>query len=404
MSIDYNVESLEVHQKSRGKLSICAKTPIKNMYDMSVLYTPGVAEPCRHIAKDKKLAYDLTMKHNTVAIVSDGTRVLGLGDIGPEAALPVMEGKALIMQQFADIDAFPICLDEKDPDKIVEIVKAIAPNFGAINLEDISTPKVFHIESRLTKELDIPVFHDDQHGTAVVVLAGLINAIKLTKKIKTKSHKKVAAIQIESVRIGIVGSGAAGYGIAKLLHAYGFRDMVVFDSKGALHKNRTDLVDYKKDLASFTNLSDFKGKLYEFKDAEIIISAASPGALPLETLKSMKKPNIVFALANPVSEISLEQAKELEIDIFGTGRSDYPNQINNSVCFPGFLRALLDLRITKVTDKMKIAAAEGIAASLPESQLSKDKIVPDPFEPTLVENIKKAVEKKQLMAKVRQYV
>ncbi|MBU0590782.1 NADP-dependent malic enzyme [Candidatus Micrarchaeota archaeon] len=377
---DYNKESLEIHRKIKGKLSISAKTPIKNMHDMSVLYTPGVAEPCRHIAKDKVLAYDLTMKHNTVAIVSDGTRVLGLGDIGPEAALPVMEGKALIMQQFAGIDAFPVCLDEKDSDKIVEIVKAIAPNFGAINLEDISTPKVFHIEARLIKELDIPVFHDDQHGTAVVVLAGLINAMKLTKKTK-----------IESVQVGIIGSGAAGYGIARLLHAYGFRNVVVFDSKGALHNGRTDLVDYKKDLVIFTNPSDFKGKISEFKDAEIIISAASPGALPIETIRAMKKPNIVFALANPVSEISLEQAKELGIDIFGTGRSDCPNQINNSLCFPGFLRALLDLRITKITDKMKIAAAKGIAASLPESQLSKDRIVPDPFEPSLAENIKKAI-------------
>jgi malate dehydrogenase (oxaloacetate-decarboxylating) len=377
----YDKNSLELHKKLKGKLSIGPKEGgnIKDIEDMSMLYTPGVAEPCRQIAKDKKLVYDLTMKHNTVAIVTDGSRVLGLGNIGPEAALPVMEGKALIMQQFAGIDAFPICLDTRDADEIVRVVKAIAPVFGAINLEDIETPKVFEIEKRLTEELDIPVFHDDQHGTAVVALAGLINAMKVTKKTK-------------NAKIGIVGAGAAGYGILQLLYAYGFRDLTVFDSKGAIHKKRSDLSEYKKCMAELSNPNQFTGALAEFKNADILISASSPGALPLQTIKLMNKPNIVFTLANPVSEISLEQAKELNIDVFGTGRSDYPNQINNSLCFPGFLRTLLDLRVTKITNEMKIAAAEGIAACVPSSELSKNKIVPSPFEPSLAKNIRTRVE------------
>jgi len=378
MATDYYKESLELHKKLRGKLSIAAKAPIRNTDDLSMLYTPGVAEPCRHIAKNKELAYDLTIKHNTVAIVTDGTRVLGLGDIGPEAALPVMEGKALIMQQFAGIDAFPICLDTKDKDEIVRTVKAISPVFGAINLEDIETPKVFEIEKALTEELSIPVFHDDQHGTAVVVLAGLINAMKITRKSK-------------DAKIGIVGAGGAGYGIAKLLHAAGYTNLVVFDSKGAIHKKRDDLNEHKKRIAEITNAGGFAGKLGEFEGADIIVAASQPGALPPETIRKMKKPNIVFALANPVPEISLEQAKQLGIDVFGTGRSDYPNQINNSLCFPGFLRALLDLRVRKVTDRMKIAAAEGIAAAVSESELRQGKIVPDAFNRDVPKNIIRAV-------------
>lgn len=361
----------EIHKRLRGKIFIGAKTEIKSASDLSTLYTPGVAEPSREIARDKSLAYDYTMKGNTVAIVTDGTRVLGLGDIGPEAALPVMEGKALIMQQFANIDAFPICLAEKDPDKIVEMVKALSPGFGAINLEDIETPKVFYIEKRLTEELDIPVFHDDQHGTAMVTLAGLYNALKVIGK-------------GQDVKIGMIGAGSAGYAIAKLLKAAGFTDLIIFDSKGALSKSREGLEGYKLELAEM-NQSGFSGRIEDLKEADVIISAAMPGALPIETIKAMRKPNIVFALSNPVSEISLEQAKELEIDVFGTGRSDYPNQINNSVCFPGFLRALLDLRVKKITEEMKIAAARGIAESVPEP--TKDKIIPDAFEKEVVEKI-----------------
>jgi malate dehydrogenase (oxaloacetate-decarboxylating) len=377
---DYYQGAVELHKRLKGKLKIQGKELIKNIDDMSMLYTPGVAQPCREIAKDKKLAYDLTVKHNTVAIVSDGTRVLGLGDIGPEAALPVMEGKALIMQQFGGIDAFPICLDTKDEDEIVRTVKAIAPVFGAINLEDIETPKVFEIERRLTEELDIPVFHDDQHGTAVVVLAGLINAMKLTGIGKSAS-------------VAVVGAGAAGYGIVKLLVADGFSNLVVFDSKGAIHEAREGLNEQKEEIARITNQDRFVGSLAEFSGSQIIIAATKPGALPIETIQNMKKPNIVFALSNPTSEISLEQARELGVDVFGSGRSDYPNQINNSLCFPGFLRALLDLRITKITDGMKIAAAKGIAESIPENEISKDKIVPDAFNEKIKENILQEVKK-----------
>jgi malate dehydrogenase (oxaloacetate-decarboxylating) len=371
------MDNNEIHKKLRGKIFIGAKAEIKSTEDLSTLYTPGVADPCREIAKDKSLAYDYTFKWNTVAIVTDGTRVLGLGDIGPEAALPVMEGKALIMQQFAGIDAFPICLDTKDEDEIVLIVKALAATFGAINLEDIETPKVFNIEKRLTEELDIPVFHDDQHGTAMVTLAGLYNAIKVAGK-------------DNSLRIGIVGAGSAGYAIAKLLKAAGFDNLVIFDSRGALHTGRENLNEQKRLLAEL-NKETFTGTINEFKGADVIISAAKPGSLPHETIRNMNKPSIVFALSNPVSEISLEDAKELGIDVFGTGRSDYPNQVNNSLCFPGFLRALLDLRVKKITDEMKIAAAKAIAETVENP--TKDNIVPDTFEKKVSENIFKEVEK-----------
>ncbi|MFH0737912.1 MAG: NADP-dependent malic enzyme [Candidatus Micrarchaeota archaeon] len=380
-------DPIKTHKKLRGKIFIQGKARLKSPSDLAVLYTPGVAEPCRMIAKDRSLAYEMTMKGNTVAIVTDGTRVLGLGDIGPEAALPVMEGKALIMQQFGGIDAFPICLAEKDPDKIVEIVKAISPGFGAINLEDIESPKVFYIEKRLTEELDIPVFHDDQHGTAMVALAGLYNALKVLGKTGP------GPLAVPAVKIGIVGAGSAGYAIAKLLHAAGFRDIIVFDSKGAISRSRPGLEEYKNILASF-NSSGYSGLLKDFRGADVIISAASPGAIPDDAIRAMRKPNIVFALSNPVPEISLEEAKALGIDIFGTGRSDYPNQINNSVCFPGFLRALLDLRVKRITDKMKIAAAKAIAESVENP--AKDRIIPDAFDKKVVgkifEKVKKALE------------
>ena len=369
-------DPLIIHRKLRGKISIAPKAKIRNVQDLATLYTPGVAKPCVEIARDKSLVYDYTMKGNTVAIVSDGSRVLGLGNIGPEAALPVMEGKALIMQQFAGIDAFPICLATQDADEIVRTVKAIAPGFGAINLEDIETPKVFDIEKRLTEELNIPVFHDDQHGTAMVALAGLYNALKVIGK------------KPGEVKVGMIGAGSAGNAIAKLLNAAGFSDLVVFDSKGALSLARDDLDEHKQVLAGF-NKSGFSGTIGEFEGADIIISASKPGALPFSVIKAMRKPNIVFALSNPIPEISLEQAKEYGIDIFGTGRSDYPNQINNSICFPGFLRALLDLRVKKITMPMKIAAARGISLSVKKP--GKDRIVPDAFDKEVVKNIFEAV-------------
>ncbi len=375
-------QSLELHKKLKGKLSVKGRAKIANINDLSLLYTPGVAEPCRRINANKAQVYELTGKGNNVAIVTDGTRVLGLGDIGPEAALPVMEGKALIMQQFAKIDAIPICLATKNASEIVSVVKAITPNFGAINLEDIETPKVFEIEERLTNELDIPVFHDDQHGTAMVSLAGLINALKIAGKRK------------KDVTIAIVGAGSAGYAISKLLTAYGIGDIVVFDSKGAITDSRADLEEYKKKIASTTNKQKYSGSLKEFTGADAIISAASPGALHHETIQKMKEPRIVFALANPVPEITAEEAKNLGIAIFGTGRSDLPNQINNSLCFPGFLRALLDLRVKRITNEMKIAAAEAIASCVSKDELATGKIVPDVFNKKVVKKIGRFVKKK----------
>ena len=374
-------ESLELHKKLRGKISIAARAKIKNTKDLSLLYTPGVAEPSRIIAKNRDAAYDLTNKWNNVAIVTDGTRVLGLGDIGPEAALPEMEGKALIMKEFANIDAFPLCLKTKDTDAIVETVKNIEPVFGAINLEDIETPKVFDIEERLTEELNIPVFHDDQHGTAMVVLAGLINALKITGKKK------------DGVKIAVNGAGSAGHAIAKLLSAYGIKDITVFDRQGAIYSNRPNLESHKAKIADITNREKYSGTIAEFKNADVIISATAPGALPHETIKNMHQPRIVFALANPISEISLEEAKKRGIAVFGTGRSDYPNQLNNSVVFPGFLRALLDLRVRKITEKMKIAASEGIAKLVSNAELKKGKIIPDAFDKRVVKSIVNEVKK-----------
>jgi len=373
-------EALELHKKIKGKISIGQRATMKDMKDLSMLYTPGVARPSEEIKKNPELVYDLTIKRNTIAIVTDGTRVLGLGDIGPEAALPVMEGKALIMKQFADLDAFPICLNCKDANEIIKVVKCIEPVFGAINLEDIETPKVFEIEEKLIEEMNIPVFHDDQHGTAMVCLAGLINALKIVEKKK------------EKIKLGIVGAGSAGYAIAKLLTAYGIENIVVFDSKGAIGKHRKDLPKYKQTIADITNKENFNGEIKDFKEADIIIGVSSPGSIPEETIRNMNMDSIVFALANPISEISEEQANEWGIEIFGTGRSDLKNQINNAICFPGFLRALLDLRVVKITDGIKIAAAEGIANTLTEKELSKDRIVPDVFDKRVVGNIKKAIE------------
>lgn len=378
MSIDE--ESLELHRKLNGKLKVVAKTNIESARDLSLLYTPGVAKACLEIAKNKEKAYELTIKGKNVAIVSDGTRVLGLGDIGPEAALPVMEGKAMIMQQFSGIDAYPVCLDTKDAEEIIKVVKAIAPNFGAINLEDIETPKVFYIEKRLTEELNIPVFHDDQHGTAIVVLAGIYNSLKLIGKNE------------KQVKIGVIGAGSAGFAIAKLLDSAGFSNIVVFDSKGAISKNRSDMEEYKKELAAL-NKTNFSGKISEFIGADIIISASAPGSLPKETVKAMNKNNVVFALTNPKSEFSAEEAKELGIFIFGTGRSDYPNQVNNSLCFPGFLRALLELRVKKITNKMKIAAAKAIADCVETP--TPQKVVPEVFDkrivPRIIEYVKREI-------------
>jgi malate dehydrogenase (oxaloacetate-decarboxylating) len=381
MTCNLNEQSMELHRKLKGKLAVVGKAKIKSMNDLSLLYTPGVAEPCREIAKNKNEVYELTGKGNNVAIVTDGTRVLGLGNIGAEAALPVMEGKALIMQQFGKINAIPICLATKNAEEIVAVVKALEPNFGAINLEDIETPKVFEIEEILTNELSIPVFHDDQHGTAMVVLAGLINALKIAGKTR------------KEVTVAIVGAGSAGYAITKLLSAYGFYDIVVFDSHGAIVDERADLEEYKKKIALITTKKKYDGLLKDFAGADAVISAAAPGALPEETIMKMKEPKIVFALANPNPELTVEEAEKWGVKIFGTGRSDLPNQINNSICFPGFLRALLDLRVRKITDEMKIAASEAIASCVSRKERAAGKIVPDVFNRKVVKKIGKYVKK-----------
>jgi len=373
------MDALEEHAHLKGKIIVKPKVEIKTKKDLSIYYTPGVAEVCHAIHQDKSKIYDYTMKGNAVAIVTDGTRILGLGNIGPEAGLPVMEGKAMIMSQFADIDAFPICLDTTDENKIVEIVKALKPVFGAINLEDIETPKVFRIYDRLSEEMDIPVFHDDQYGTGMVVLAGLINAMK------------ILGIKKETAKVGIVGCGSAGYGVAQILDVYGFKNVICFDSKGAIYKGRNDLIYHKKKIAELINQEQFKGKIDEFKNADILIAASRPESVPLDVIKNMNKPNIVFSLANPLSEISPEDASELGVDIFGTGRSDLPNQVNNAVVFPGFLRALLDYRIKKISLKMYVAAAEGVANTVKNP--TKDYIIPSAFDKNLVGNIKEEVKK-----------
>ena len=376
-------EAVEEHAKLRGKIVVNQKAEIKDKHDLSIYYPPGVAEVCRRIHSDKSKVYDYTIKGNSVAIVTDGTRILGLGDIGPEAGLPVMEGKAMIMSQFAGIDAFPICLSVKDEDAIVQTVKAIEPVFGAINLEDIRNPKVFRIYDRLTEEMNIPVFHDDQYGTGMVVLAGLINAMRLLNKTP------------DSVKVGIVGCGSAGYGVAQLLEAYGFNDIVCFDSKGAIYEGRDNLAYHKEKISKRINTGRnapvFKGRIDEFKGADVLILASKPGSTPLSVVENMNSPKIVFSLANPVSEISPEDAKRLGIDVFGTGRSDLPNQINNSVVFPGFLRALLDFRIRKITMDMYVAAAKGVARSIENP--TRDAIIPTAFNENLVKNIKEEIKK-----------
>ncbi|MFA5049874.1 MAG: malic enzyme-like NAD(P)-binding protein [Candidatus Micrarchaeia archaeon] len=371
-------EATRVHKQLGGKIKIIPKKEITGIEDLALLYTPGVAKPCLEIAKKRELVYELTMKKNSVAIVTDGTRVLGLGNIGPEASLPVMEGKAMIMSQFANLDAFPICLNCRDEEEIIKTVKYLEPVFGLINLEDIETPKVFKIHERLTEEMNIPVFHDDQHGTAMVVLAGLINAMKVL------GLKKDALV-------GIIGTGSAGYAIANLLLYYGFENLICFDSKGAIHGKRNDLEYHKEKLAKITNKNNFNGKPEALVNAQIIIAASKPGSIPIKTIQNMKKPNIVFALSNPDSEITLEQAKELKIDIFGSGRSNSPNQINNAVCFPGFIKSLLDLNIRKIKYEMYVLAAKGIAKTVENP--TREKIIPNPFEKKVIINIKKEMEK-----------
>ncbi len=377
--MDYYKKSLEIHRENKGKLKVCSKVHVRNKDELSIAYTPGVAEPCRVIATEREKVYDYVSSKNMVAVVTDGSAVLGLGNIGPEASLPVMEGKAVLFNEFAGVQAFPIALNTQDVDEIVKTVKNIAPTFGGINLEDISAPRCFEIEEKLKKELDIPVFHDDQHGTAIVLLAGLINALKITEKKK------------ESVKIVINGSGSAGTAIAKLLNKFGIGSIIVCDSKGIISKDRTDLNEFKKTLLTFTNKENIQGSVYDaIKGADVFVGVSKGNLLKAEHIKTMNENSIIFAMANPTPEIMPEEAKKGGAKIVATGRSDYPNQLNNVLVFPGIFKGALKAR-TQITDEMKLEVAEVLARLVEKPTV--DKIIPAPFESGIAEKIAKVVER-----------
>ena len=378
--MDFNELALKMHEENHGKISVISKVKVENRDDLSTAYTPGVAEPCRKIHANEDEVYRYTAKGNLIAVVSDGTAVLGLGDIGPKAAMPVMEGKAILFKTFAGIDAFPICLDTKNVDEIVNTVKYLAPTFGGINLEDISAPRCFEIESRLRKELDIPVFHDDQHGTAIVVAAGLLNAVKLVGK------------KIEDVKIVINGAGSAGISIAKLLLQFGVGDIVLVDKAGALAKGQDWMNPAQAAMAECTNCDNQTGSLVDIiKGKDIFIGVSGPNVLTAEMVSTMAKDSIVFAMANPTPEIMPEEAKKGGARVVATGRSDYPNQINNVLVFPGIFRGALDVRAADITERMKIAAAKAIASIIKDDELTEEYIIPGAFDKRVVEVVAKAV-------------
>ena len=377
-----NQEALAAHEKWNGKLSTEAKSNVDSREALAIAYTPGVAEPCRKIADDKELAYKYTWKANTIAVVSDGSAVLGLGNIGPEAAMPVMEGKAVLFKEFGGVNAVPICLDTQDTEEIIKAVKYIAPGFGGINLEDISAPRCFEIEERLKAELNIPVFHDDQHGTAIVVLAASINALKVTGKKK------------EDCKIVVNGAGAAGVAISKLLLKYGFGSVTLCDSKGIVSADRTDLNDTKKEMLKITNPENRSGKLADaVVGTDILVGVSAPGVLTQDMIKTMNADPIIFAMANPVPEIMPDEAKAAGARIVGTGRSDFPNQINNVVAFPGIFRGALEARAPQITEEMKLAAAEAIAAAVPAEKLCEDYIMPEAFDTKVRDSVAEAVKR-----------
>jgi malate dehydrogenase (oxaloacetate-decarboxylating) len=376
--MDIYQEALALHKKYKGKLEVRSKVPLSNRLELSLAYSPGVAEISRVIAADKSLASTLTLKGNTVAVVSDGSAILGLGNLGPEAALPVMEGKCALFKEFAGVDAFPICLATQDEEEIIRTVKLIAPNFGGINLEDISAPRCFNIENRLKAELDIPVMHDDQHGTATVVLAGLINSIKI------RNLKK------EEARLVLNGAGAAGDAIAKLLYDYGFINIIVIDREGAIYEGRPGLNEAKVKLAAFTNREKKSGNLEEIiKDAHVFIGVSAPGVLNQVMVKSMAEKPIIFALANPTPEIMPAEAEAAGAFIVATGRSDFKNQLNNVLAFPGIFRGALDNKVKQITDAMLVRAAENLAALVLSP--SPELILPDPFDKQVALAVARAI-------------
>jgi len=373
-------KTLRLHKKNRGKIETKVKTPLKTSNDLSLAYTPGVAFISEEIHKDKNKVFDYTNRGNLVAIVTDGSSVLGLGNIGPEAAYPVIEGKAIIFKEFAGIDAFPICLNTQDTEEIVETVKRLEPTFAGINLEDISAPRCFEIERRLIKEMNIPVFHDDQHGTAIVILAGLINALKIVKKDK------------QEVKVVINGAGAAGIATTKILLKYGFKHIIILDSQGIIYNGRSNLNWIKKEIAKTTNRNKLKGGLKEaLAEADIFIGVSQPNLVTKQMIKSMNKNSIIFAMANPVPEIMPKDALKAGAKIVATGRSDFPNQVNNALAFPGIFRGVLDYKIKKINDCVVISAAEAIASIIKPSELKPEYIIPKLFNPKIVKAIAKTM-------------
>jgi len=376
-------EALHMHRINKGKLESKSKVQVRNAHDLSLAYSPGVAEPCKDIYEKPELVYEYTMKGNMVAVVSDGTAVLGLGNIGPEAALPVMEGKSVLFKSFAGVDAFPICLNTTDVDKIVETVKLLEPTFGGVNLEDIAAPNCFVIEERLKKEANIPIFHDDQHGTAIVTVAGLVNALKLVGKKMTE------------IKVVANGAGAAGIAIIKLLYSYGVRDIIMCDTKGAIYEGRPQgMNSVKAEVAKFTNRDNLSGSLEDvIKGADVFIGVSVAGALSKEMVASMNSDSIIFAMANPDPEIMPDEAKAAGAKVVGTGRSDFPNQVNNVLAFPGIFRGALDVRATHINEKMKVAAAEAIANLISPDELNADYVIPGPFDPRVAPDVAAAVAK-----------
>ena len=375
-----NEKALMLHEEWNGKLETASKCTIRTREDLALAYTPGVAEPCKLIAEDKELAYKYTIKANTVAVVSDGSAVLGLGNIGPYAAMPVMEGKAVLFKEFGNVNAVPICLDTQDTEEIIKTVINIAPAFGGINLEDISAPRCFEIEERLKEALNIPVFHDDQHGTAIVVLAGIINALKVTGKRK------------EECRVVVNGAGSAGVAITKLLLTYGFSNIIMCDKSGILSNNSPDLNWMQKQMVEVTNLGDESGTLADaLKGADIFVGVSAPGIVSEEMVASMNKDAILFAMANPVPEIMPDLAKAAGAKVVGTGRSDFPNQVNNVVAFPGIFKGALEGRATQITEEMKLAAANAIAGLVADEELNENNILPEAFDPRVADVVSHAV-------------
>ena len=375
-----NEKALKMHEQWNGKLETVSKSPVKSREDLTLTYTPGVAEPCKVIAKDKEAAYKYTMKANTVAVVSNGSAVLGLGNIGPYAAMPVMEGKAVLFKEFGGVNAVPICLNTQDTEEIIKAVTWLAPGFGGINLEDISAPRCFEIEERLKELLDIPVFHDDQHGTAIVVLAGIINALKVVRK------------QKENCRVVVNGAGSAGIAIAKLLLTYGFPHILLCDKLGIISKSSEGLNWMQQKMTEVTNLAGETGTLADaLKGADIFVGVSAPNIVTPEMVASMNHDAILFAMANPIPEIMPDAAKAAGARVIGTGRSDFPNQVNNVVAFPGIFKGALEGRATQITEEMKLAAAEAIAGLVSEEDLSEDNIMPEAFDPRVAELVAQAV-------------